>query len=289
MSTENQLSAVFRWVSQGFQLEERAGKRYLRTPFLDLDGESIEVGITPSEEGSVDDGGKIAAILFEFDQDAESSSGFRLVKQLLDAQDLSINFDEGLVQCDLAGRDTGRAIWLMGQTIAALATTIPFLPTPQRQRPSLGPRLRRKIRKEMVDLQVLDFVEQRHEVPGQRIESWTVDFYYRPVDDHRPGQRVVIVNTVDLDVADPVPKAEHVLALAMDVRQRLPDSSIRILFDTHGRNSESEQASNLIAGYQSDLKYEAFDYRREEEAIRFRTILEQELLEPHALWRELRR
>lgn len=283
------VQSLFAFVSESFSFREREGVYYVRTPLFDLDGEAIEIAL--EEVGGrlvADDGGRVAGLLFELDQHHTESAGYKVVDGMARAYGMHMDFEEGFIRLPLEDESAGQGAWMMAQFIAALCQTVPHMRLERKERATLGPRLRRRVRRTMRELNVLSLVEQRHEVPGMRKESWVIDFFYRPVSRLVGEPYDVVINTVDLDVVDPIPKAEHVLTLAIDVKQRNPASAIRILYDTHSRNSDAEEAAALIRGYGEDLKYETFDYRNSDESGRFSSLLEQELYDESPLFREIR-
>ncbi len=282
---EHLLSALYYSTLEGFRINVRDGTKYLQTPFLDLDGEFILLAIH-EQDGRVllDDGGRLSSLLFELDQEAGGSPGFKLVQSLTSAHGMTLDFASGTVKRSVEEDSLPQDIWLMAQVIASICQVLPHLDVPQKGHASLGPRLRRRVRATLKDMQVLNFVEQRRRVSGKRVDDWTVDFYYKPP----AAPYHVVVNTVDLDVADAIAKAEHVITLALDVMAGDPESSVRVIYDRHAKNSKSEEAAGLIEEY-TRLGYHAFDYQSRTQYSEFTSLIQQELHPAAPGWLELRR
>ncbi|MDP2859657.1 MAG: DUF1828 domain-containing protein [Bacillota bacterium] len=252
----------------------------IQTPFYDPDGDPIELRVRFEDELAViDDLGQVAGALFSMEQDAETAPGFLLVKSLAHAHGVALDFDEGLllVRCpkkELAGRFLNFL-----SVILSIQTSLPHLRTQKRERQSLGPRLGKSFGRILADLRVLSDVRRHSKVPGKTVEDWIVEYLYRA----RSAQYNVLISTVDLDVANPIRKAEHAITMALDLRGAYERDKIRVLYDTHRRNSDTAQAADLIKENE-DLGYQAYNFRHAAEIGTLKNLVLQELSPADSQW-----
>jgi hypothetical protein len=278
------VSGLIAHLAESVRLSSREGISYLTMPLLDAEGEPIELALV-QQNGDilVHDGGKVAASLFSTDQESENSVGFKLARSMTEAYEVELNFDAGVLQRRFTEGFSAKEVWRLAEIVCAVSLAVPHLPAP-RGRTALGTRLRGRVRSTMKDLGVLGLVEQRRRMQGRTFDQWMVDFYYKP-NTIEPRYDVAVA-TLDLDVQEPVEKAEHAITLAMDVKEANPRAAIRVVYDTHGHNSLASQASSLINAYGERIGYEAYDYRSDEDHARFIEKIEEELLPPE--WAVLR-
>ena len=256
----------------------------LRTPFLDHEGDPIVLTVT-SEAGvfSLDDAGIIAGSLFSLGQHPVDTPAFRLVDSLAKAYGLQIDFNEGLVKMVVRPDDLSEGIMELAKVIITVVTAVPHIRVSPHRLRLFGQRCRTKIRRHFQQSNVLDLVEPDHELRGA-VEVWPVDFHWSIRTDGR--ERQVYVVAVDLDLVEPLRKAERIAALAVDTRSFIQENLLRVVMDKHGQNSQSDVAAAFLKEHSHSLGFRTFDFGLEEEQRSFIDNSVDELLgEAGQAWR----
>lgn len=277
------------------QLGERVAARaedsilgcILRTPFMDHFGDPINLAISKSEGTFViDDTGVVAGHLFSLGQHPVDTPAFKLLKSLADAYRLRIDYNEGLIRTEVAPEDFFEGVMNLTKVIVTVVTALPHMRVSPHRLKLLGPRVRTRIKQRYEARQILNLVEAGYEIRGLSVDTWPVDFHWSVRADREVVKDVFVV-AVDLDVSDPLRKAERVAALAVDASEQLVKGDLRIVFDRHGANSGSETAARFLRSHSRTLRFHVFDFGSEEEEQRFVDMSVRELLgEAGQPWRE---
>lgn len=257
-----QLVKAFRqFLLSGEEVISEDGKEYLqiRTPFWDHAGDPISVTVRITN-GTVDmdDGGAIAGQLFSLGQHTQDTPGFKLLSSLADAYDLELDFNTGHVRQSSKIDDFVEGMVDFTKVIITMLTASPFVRVSPRRMPALGPRLRKRIRETYQEQKVLDLVEPDHVIQGSIVKDWSVDFRWQTGSNGSATN--VFVIAADLDVREPLSKAERISALALDTQSARNKNNLRVVFDTHGSGSEAKTAANFITEHSGILGYEVFDF-----------------------------
>lgn len=257
-----------------------SGQCVVRLPFWDSMGDPVELGvIDDGDRVTINDAGSIAGLLFSLDQHEEGSPSFRLVEDLEQAHGLKIDYEEGLVTLSVGEDGLYDGIAEMSKVVLAMHTVVPHISVARRRKRSPGPRLTSKIALKYKELQILDHVERAYQIEGTNGPTWTVDFHWsvrRNGDSH--GVNVV---APDLGVADPMVKANRVVALSVDTRARHAggDDLLRVVVEAGGsvNGSASSQAIDFLRSYSDELGYAMFDLAVEDESSEFYAMSVREL------------
>ena len=263
------------------------GACMLSMPFLDAYGDPITVVVRRQGEAFiVDDGGRIAGELFSVGQSSPESYVYRLLQSLATAYGLQVDFDRGTVASITPQDELSYAVLNLTKVVLAVVTVTPHLGIRTRRIRRFGRRLRKRIREQYQAHKVLDLVDPHFQMPGATVEAWPIDFHWQVTED--ASRRDVCIVAVDLDVSEPLRKAEHLAALAVDARAYIRQNSLRIVLDRHGRNSEAQVASAFLTQHQVSLGYALFDFGLESDARRFIGQSVEELLgDQTAAWRDI--
>lgn len=261
------------------------GSWRISTPFYDPEGSPITIRITAEPDGFVlDDMGQISGLLFSMGQESTSSPSYAFVSSLAQAHDVEVNLDNGTLVAHSSPQvqELNQRLFELISVLITIQCSLPHLPARRKKAESLGPRLATRAAGLFHRWKILKQMQRRVRVSGLAVESWHVDYSYRA----GPSGLEVFMATVDLDVVDPLPKAEHVIAMALDVRGAHEKAKVRVLYDRHGKNSSTAQAAHLIQG-NSDLGYETYDFASQHDITSLRQGILQELTPAEQSWRNV--
>lgn len=248
-------------------------------PFWDGSGDPVTLCVSEHDGRAViDDSGSIAGLLFSMGQHEATTPAYQLVESLQRAHGLEMDFGEGLVKLTVPAEDIYYGVAEMAKIVLSVQTVVPHMRVTRRSHRSLGPRLRTKIARTYERMKVLDLVERRHRLDGAKVEGWPIDFRWSIGSDG--GSRAVNVVAADLGVAEPLEKAQRVLALSLDTRnQRGPGKDqLRVVIETISGSDASTEASEFLRFNGRDLIYDVFDLGIANERSRFFSISENELI-----------
>lgn len=260
-----------------------SGQCVFRLPFWDSMGDPVELGIvTEGDQITINDAGSIAGLLFSLDQHEEGSPSFKLVEDLERAHGLKIDYQKGLVTLSVREDSLYDGIAEMSKVVLAMHTVVPHIRVAKRRRKSSGPRLTSKIALQYKDLEILDHVERGYQIEGAKGPTWTVDFHWsvrRNGDSH--GVNVI---AADLGVADPLVKANRIVALSVDTgaRHARGDDHLRVVIETGDNGSASGEAVDFLRSYSDELGYVMFDLSVESESSEFYAMSVREVTEDSA-------
>lgn len=258
----------------------------LTTPFWDSSGDPIRVAISLKDSSAIlDDTGAVAGHLFSLGQQAVDTPAFKLLNTLAIAHDLNLDFDEGLVKVTVPIDELFEGFIELVKVILTMVTAGTHIRVHPRRLKLFGPRVRTKIRRDYQVKNVLGLVEPDYKIQGTAVEAWPVDFHWSVRTDEE--SRDVYVIAVDLDILDPLRKAERVAALAVDSKSEIERNYLRIVMDTHGHNSASEVAASFLKQHSQMLGFRLYNFGEEEERQSFVEQSVDELLgQAGEHWRE---
>lgn len=259
----------------------------LRIPFRDSMGDPVQLVVSLGDTiATVDDGGRIAGQLFSLGQHTVDTPSFRLLRSIAEAHDLAIDFDEGIVRISVPREQLIDGVMELIKVLLTMLTASPQLRVSPRRLRVFGPRVRSQIRRDYFARNILDLVEPYYQIPGTAVEFWPVDYHWfvREAEESRD----VYVLAVDLDVSDPLRKAERIAALAVDTRRRIEGNYLRVVMDTHGMNSQADVAASFLTQHSQSLGFRVIDFGKVEERELFVNQSADEILgEEGAPWRRL--
>jgi hypothetical protein len=246
-------------------------------PFFDSSGDPITVVVGNAPDGFlVHDGGVIAGHLFSLGQHTENTLAFKLLDDLCKAYNLTLDRDQGLVKVETSTDNLSESIFELAKIILTIVTATAHISIrPQRFR-TLGARVKSKIREHYSERKILDWVEPYYELPGQTVETWPIDFHWKI----RQGDlfKDVFISALDLNVAEPIRKVEHITALAIDAQQAIEGNEFRVVLDKHGQNSMADVAATYLQEHGDYLGYALYDFGDDRDRDRFINQSEREVL-----------
>jgi len=235
---------------------------------------------------SINDAGTVAGHLFSLGQHTQDTPAFKLLKELTSAYKLELDFDEGVVKTTTNSNTFVDRLMDLVKVIVTMITATPHIRIQAHRFRLFGPRLRTKIRKHYSQRHILRFVEHDYEIGGQVIKSWPIDFHWRLSELNR--MREVFIVAVDLNVQEPLRKAERVTAFALDTYRNIRDNDLRIVMDRHGHNSTSDEAAEFLREHSKKLSYNVYDFEKSHERESFLQQSADELLGDLSKdWREI--
>ncbi len=247
-----------------------SGECLVRLPFWDNAGDPIELAVAvEADRATIDDAGSIAGLLFSLGQDEQRTPAFKLLEDLGHTHGLEIDFGEGLVKVSVAEGDLYDGITEMAKVVLAMHTVAPHIRVSKRRVGSLGPRLKSRIARKYRELEILDLVERSYPLAGATVSDWPIDFHWSV---GRNGNSYdVDVVTADLNVAEPLEKAQKIAALSVDTRERHQPSNgwLRVVIESQDDNAQALKATDFLRFHSYELHYRVFDLRNQDERSEF--------------------
>ena len=288
MTTEQLTVSLRRRFAEGLSVVHLSDDDWMiQTPLIDSSGDPINIAVSRRDGSfSFDDTGAIAGHLFSLGQHTQDTPAFKLLSDLAKAYSLAIDFDEGVVRASSDFNGSLDAFVDLTKVVVTMLTSTAHMRIRPRRLRILGPRLRSRIRREYQRVKILALVEPDYELPGM-IEKWPIDFHWQVSGDDHDGRRNVYVVAADLNVLEPLRKAERLSALAIDTREMARRNHLRVVIDTHGENSETSRAAQFIRQYSDSLGYRVFDFGDADQQRSFVNLSAEELLGPAGShWRD---
>ena len=290
MNCEKTLELIRNKLGDGTQLRQFTDSECLiRLPFWDNYGDPIEISVsTDGTRTTIDDAGAISGLLFSLGQHTQDAPAYKLLKSLERAHGLEVDFNEGLLKVSVQDQDLYDGVAELTKVVIALTTVTPHIRvTPRRMRPLGGKRLRSKIREEYQSRGIFELVEPDYTVAGATIPDWHADFRWS-ISTTENSQSNVYVIATDLNVAEPLPKAQRITAFSLDTNLRHPEDGIRVVMDTSENNVQSTEAAKFLRYHSTGLRYRVFDFGYEPERSEFLdTSVEEILGDAGAAWRDI--
>jgi len=246
------LRAQFEWI-----IDEKSDSYVLSLPFKDGMGDNFVIRVRDGDEKyAIDDAGTIGNTLFTIRETIRDRKSEQMARALIDSFGAAIDLDEGTIGFQAKYEEIQDKILHLSKLMVSLDTILTQRIKEERkeersQRQSLGPRASQKIRKSLHSMIEEGLVNYRYMVDGLTIPDWLVDFAYKPLMEPLvQTSELIVVITVDLAVLDPIMKSAHAFSRAVDIKAAHQNYEIRVAYDTHGQNSNSENAANFLREHQ---------------------------------------
>lgn len=273
------------WIGDRIQITSQGTSCLLRMPFFDSSGDPIIIVVSDAPDGYlVHDGGIIAGHLFSLGQHTENTLAFKLLTTLCKTYNLTLDRDQGLIKCISSRDNLPETILELTKIIITITTATAHISVQSHRFRTLGARVRSKVRDQYARRNILEWVEPYYEIPGQTVDVWPIDFHWKI----RQGNtfRDVFITTIDLNVAEPIRKVEHITALAIDASQIIEANDYRVVLDKHGQNSMADVAANYLEEHGERLGFTLYDFGNVHARNRFIAQSELEVLgEAGTEWR----
>ena len=274
------------WIGERLQITTLGDSCILRMPFSDSSGDPITLVVSDAPDGYlVHDGGVIAGHLFSLGQHTENTLAFKLLTTLCETYNLTLDRDHGLIKANCSHDNLGETILELTKVVLTITTATAHISVQPHRFRTLGARVKRKVRDHYAQRKILDWVEPYYEIPGQTVDVWPIDFHWKI---HKENSyRDVLISTIDLNVADPIKKVEHITALVIDAHEVIEGNEYRVVLDKHGQNSMADVAANYLEEHGERLGYTLYDFGDAQSRDRFIAQSELEILgEAGAEWRD---
>ena len=245
-------------------------------PFKDYMGEPIEMLVVPnSDKVIVEDLGHSAGLLFSLGLQSEENAAHQLIKNLSYSYHIVMDYDSGVLRQQLSPDVFGSQILDFIKVLISVQTVIPELQRRKREG-RVGRRLATILGEAVKQLRLPVEVQRQVTVEGKH-ETWQVDYKY--MRNHGPEGVDIIILATDLNVKEPRKSAEHALTLAVDVLAIEEKRELRIVydFDGNGSSAAAQRAAMLIADYQRQIGYRAYNFGSLEDKTQLMAQIVQEL------------
>lgn len=277
-------------LEDGTLLRDTNGNESLiRLPFWDNYGDPIEISVASHESHAIiDDGGAISGLLFSLGQHTPDTPPYRLLRNLEHAHGLELDFNEGLVKLRVSYNDIYRGVVEFVKVILAIQAVTPHIRVaPRRMRSLGGRRLKSRIREEYRSLGIFDFIEPDFQVSGQTIPYWHADFHWSVNNDEEISANVYVVAT-DLNIAEPLQRAQGITAFSLDAATHHRDDIIRVVLEAPEDNVAATEAARFLRHHSGELPYKVYDYGNASERSEFLDISADEILGDAGIaWRDM--
>jgi hypothetical protein len=240
-------------------------------PFTDYCGDYISAGIRIIGDKIVfDDLGRVAGLLFSLGQHTSRTAAFNLVKNLSEAYEIEMDYDEGLLKQSLSSDEIERMIDFC-KVISTMQVSIPELRM-KKTRP-VKSNLVTKLNRDIRHLKLPIKPERQINVQGEK-EIWPVSFKYQRQDRNKTE---VLILTADLTVVEPRTRAASVITSTIDLN-KIENRDIRVVYEVDGigKLPEVQRAKSLIDQYQYDFKYRTFNYAEKSQKEELLTLTRQD-------------
>ena len=290
MNREETLELIRTRLGEGTQLRRFTDTECLiRLPFWDNYGDPIEISVsTDGTSVTIDDAGKVAGLLFSLGQHTQDTPAYKLVRNLERAHGLEVDFNEGLLKVSVPNQDLYDGVAEFTKVVLAIHTVTPHIRvSPRRMKALGGKRLKSRIREEYRSRGIFELVEPDFEVTGVTIPYWHADFHWS-VATEEDSQTDVYVVATDLNVAEPLQKAQRITAFSLDTKVLHPNDGIRVVMDVNENNVQATEAAKFLRHHSMGLRYRVFDFGNEPERSEFLDTSVQEILgDAGAAWRDV--
>ena len=284
---ENVLSRVINSVKGQLELviDEKSDSYIVKLPFKDSMGDNLVIRVRCNDgQYLIDDAGTIENTIFTIRETIGDRKSEQLERTLANSFGASINLDEGVIEMEVGSDEVENSILNLTKLMLTLDTMLNQRISEERtierpHRQSLGPRASQRIRKSLHPLISEGLVNYRRTVSGLTIPDWLVDFVYKPrVQPLTQTSELIVIITVDLAVVDPIVKSAHAFSRAVDIKAEHRNYELKIAYDTHGQNSNSENAANFLREHQLYRnEYETIDLSESENYMMLITEINREV------------
>jgi hypothetical protein len=221
---------------------------------------------------TLDDGGIIAGNLYSLGQQSTDSPAFKLLSNLSKAYDFEIDFDRGIVVFNTSGMEVVDRVMDLLKVIITVTTALPFIRVSPNRPIIGGQRLRTRIKNAYSEQQILNLVEPNLKLLGASVDSWPIDFHWQ-IKTPEQSKDVYIV-ALDLQVEEPLQKAERVAGLALDTRSTIGENFLRIVIDKSyirdpAVDSAASTAARFLMVHKGTLRYDLYDFGEEDQRRHF--------------------
>ncbi|MCH7745899.1 MAG: hypothetical protein IIC84_07500 [Chloroflexi bacterium] len=238
----------------------RTGCR-VELPLLEPNGDSITIFVENDNDGYiVHEGGHIFGLLFDVGPAGSSTADQRAIKTLVEKCGLEENRERGFIYA--RANDHSLTYWIMeiGRTVAVAASIIP-VSQPRTRRPRrLGPRVASELTQRLLAEGLMRVIRPAMNVRGITQREFRVDFSYTIPESALAQERTVFILTFDLDVNDPLGKADRGLRIATDLRGSDVAPDIRVVYSAGSANGKAESAKRLFKAASSQHLFEDYSW-----------------------------
>ena len=252
-------------------------------PLLELNGDTISVYFEQSEDKiMIHDGGRISGILFSSGPGSTSLADKRLVESILKDAGLERDPNRGIVSIDANEESLSYRSMEIGRTVAIVSAVIPSTTPRRRRQRRLGPRVAQKVVRRLVDEGLMDVISPGMNVKGVTDQDRHVDFSYTIPSNPlkmQPETNVYVL-TLDLDVINPITKANNSLTTATDlggIAVEEHDVNVKIVHSAGSANGNAERAKRLIMAAAEKRLFEQFSWDDPGEQNHFLEVVGQEV------------
>ncbi|MCY4449372.1 MAG: hypothetical protein OXE02_11100 [Chloroflexi bacterium] len=257
---------------------------------MDGDGDPIHVIVDPDgDRFRIDDTSTIAGHLFTLGQHTLNTPAFKLLRDVAESYGAELDYNRGTVILNAGGDRLLDSVMDLAKVIVTMVTATPFIRVdPNRIRHRGGSRLRTRIKREYESRNIMALVEDSYELRGTSGASWPVDFHWwtdKPAEEPLSvAQQHVYVVTANLDVQEPMTKANHLATLALDAQRQSPADNLRVVVE-HSR-SRGREALSLLRTHSERLAFQVYDFDVTDERESFVAQSVKEITENSQTWQQ---
>jgi len=283
MNCDQILNAITDDFIKGTVISPTEGGCKVALSLLEPSGDAVNIYIEEALTGfMIHDGGHIRGILFQAGPAGASPSDKRAINNLIADTGLKSDSDTGRVfaQAD----DHNLVYWVMeiARTISVGAAMIPTSTPRSWRNRRLGPRIASAITKRLVTEGLMGAIHPGTNIRGITEQERYVDLSYT-IPKNRIGVAVdttVLILTLDLDVNNPIAKANSGLAVATDLVGAAREDhavNVRLVHSVGSANGNAERARRLIKVVADKHLLQDYSWDDPEDQGRFITTVGQEL------------
>ena len=258
-------------------------------PLWEPSGDVVAVYVSNSSDGHlvIDDGGHISGLLFGAGPSGPTKQDRNLLKRLLLDSGMAQDPDTGMVSIETAEEDLRYWLIEFGRVIALVPALIPKTPPRGSNTGSIRVRGRtaHEVRNRLIHAGFSNAIHPPRKVRGVSERMHTVDLSYAarhsPIELGVAGlKKTVHVMAVDLDVANPLQKADKSIAVANDLLWCTGEDNeiaIKMVYGFGKDDGAGEPATKLLAAAGERSLFSSYSWDEKEEQTRFLTDVGQDL------------
>lgn len=224
----------------------------VETPLREVNGDAVNIFVEERDGRlMVHDGGHIAGTFFEAGPAGASAADKRLLDNLVKESSLEVDSNNGIVFAMAETSSLNYWMFEVARTVLIASSAIPAAAPRRRRRRRLGPRIAQQIVERLMAEGMMSVIKPGMNVRGVTEQERYVDLSYTIAADPRrqEADTTVFILAMDLDVANPIAKANHGLVVATDLSRAAIGNNqidVRIVHSVGTANGHSERAKKLI-------------------------------------------
>ena len=266
-------------ISERLSVDKKDSGWRIELPLLEIGGDAVSIYVRELDANTVEisDGGHISGMFFEAGLAGGLASDGRGIGRVATDAGLAVDSSRGVVYVQTNIDTVGYWTLELGRTIVVASALVPTMRPRTRAARRLGPRVASALIRRLVDEGLRSAIHFSKKVTGVTQRERVVDVTYTVPKTPLEDETTVHVLAVDLDVRDPVAKANRSLEIAADLSAIDDRPVIRVVHGAGESNGRAEPATKLLHALSERQLFEGYSWDDTNDQTRFIEKVEQEL------------